>query len=112
MAYKMKGFSGFKAAPTKFRLDSKKPFSKGLDMTLNENLNKAVRGKGPGSPKTLSAKEFLRKNTVKPKPQKPLSRPYGKYSISHQCSSCLSIGMLSLDTKIRGWSARYWRITR
>jgi hypothetical protein len=34
-------------------------------------------GKGPGSPKTLSAKEFLRKNTVKPKPQKPLSRPFG-----------------------------------
>ena len=55
----------------------KKPFSKGLDMTLNENLNKAVKGKGPGSPKTLSAKEFLRKNTVKPKPQKPLSRPFG-----------------------------------
>ena len=54
-----------------------KPFSKGLDMTLNENLNKAVKGRGPGSPKTLSAKEFLRKNTVKPKPQKPLSRPFG-----------------------------------
>jgi hypothetical protein len=72
MAYKMRGFSGFKS-PTKF----KKPFSKGLDMTLNENLNKAVKGKGPGSPKTLSAKEFLRKNTVKPKPQKPLSRPFG-----------------------------------
>lgn len=75
MAYKMRGFSGFKS-PTKLNLN-KKPFSKGLDMTLNENLNKAVKGKGPGSPKTLSAKEFLRKNTIKPKPQKPLSRPFG-----------------------------------
>lgn len=125
MAYKMKGFSGFKSkkdnlitiwpskkpSATKFKMNGQdnlkghstkkrgkllrankaldamnmpkitqkdlKPFSKGLDMTLNENLNKAVKGKGPGSPKTLSAKEFLRKNTVKPKPQKPLSRPFG-----------------------------------
>ena len=38
-------------------------------MTLNENLNKAVR--------KSEAKEFLRKNTIKPKPQKPLSRPFG-----------------------------------
>ena len=113
MAYKMKGFSGFKAAPTKFKMgkgydkpistkkraqigrankflgeigakdkqirqsDLKKPFSKGLDMTLNDNLNKAVKGKGPGSPKTLARKEFLRKNTIKPKTKKPLSRPFG-----------------------------------
>ena len=131
MAYKMKGFSGFKSkkdnlitiwpskkpSATKFKMNgkdpfegkgtkrraklsgkhhraseilrkigmeetkpknlSKKPFSKGLDMTLNENLNKAVKGRGPGSPKTLSAKEFLRKNTIKPKTKKPLSRPFG-----------------------------------
>tara|TARA_R100001480_G_C4718280_1_gene179603 strand:+ start:81 stop:1067 length:987 start_codon:yes stop_codon:yes gene_type:complete len=46
-----------------------KPFSKGLDMTLNDNLNKAVR--------KSEAKEFLRKNTIKPKAKKPLSRPFG-----------------------------------
>ena len=51
------------------KINTKKPFSKGLDMTLNENLNKAVR--------KSEAKEFLRKNTIKPKPQKPLSRPFG-----------------------------------
>jgi len=49
--------------------DLKKPFSKGLDMTLNDNLNKAVR--------KSEAKEFLRKNTIKPKVKKPLSRPFG-----------------------------------
>ena len=56
MGYKMKGFSGFKS-PVR------------LDMELNDNLNKAVR--------RSEAKEFLRKNTIKPKPQKPLSRPFG-----------------------------------
>ncbi len=66
----MKGFSGFKS-PVKLK------YGKGIDFTLNENLNKAVRGRGPGSPRTLAAKEFLRKNTIKPKPQKPLSRPFG-----------------------------------
>tara|TARA_R100001163_G_scaffold53369_1_gene40710 strand:+ start:561 stop:965 length:405 start_codon:yes stop_codon:yes gene_type:complete len=70
MGYKMKGFSGFKS-PVKLK------YGKGIDFTLNENLNKAVRGRGPGSPRTLAAKEFLRKNTIKPKPQKPLSRPFG-----------------------------------
>jgi len=94
----MKGFGGFKS-PTKFKMNGqdnlrghstkkraklarankilrkigmeeiKKPFSKGLDMTLNENLNKAVR--------KSEAKEFLRKNTIKPKPQKPLSKSFG-----------------------------------
>ena len=98
MAYKMKGFGGFKS-PTKFKMNGqdnlrghstkkraklarankilrkigmeeiKKPFSKGLDMTLNENLNKAVR--------KSEAKEFLRKNTIQPKAKKPLSRPFG-----------------------------------
>ena len=52
----------------------KKPFSRGLDMTLNDNLNKAVKGKGPGSPKVLAQKEFLRKNTIKPKATRPLAR--------------------------------------
>ena len=56
MGYKMKGFGGFKS-PVK------------LDMELNDNLNKAVR--------RSEAKEFLRKNTIKPKPQKPLYRPFG-----------------------------------
>jgi len=101
----MNGFSGFKSSPTKFKMgkgydkpvstkkraqigkankflgkigakdmqmtqaDLKKPFSKGLDMTLNDNLNKAVR--------KSEAKEFLRKNTIKPKVKKPLSRPFG-----------------------------------
>ena len=105
MGYKMNGFSGFKSPPTKFKMgkgydkpvstkkraqigkankflgkigakdmqitqsDLKKPFSKGLDMSLNDNLNKAVR--------KSEAKEFLRKNTVKPKAKKPLSRPFG-----------------------------------
>lgn len=105
MGYKMNGFSGFKSSPTKFKMgkgydkpvstkkraqigkankflgkigakdmqmtqaDLKKPFSKGLDMTLNDNLNKAVR--------KSEAKEFLRKNTIKPKVKKPLSRPFG-----------------------------------
>ena len=40
-----------------------------IDMTLNDALNKAVR--------KSARKEFLRKNTVKPKPIKPLSRPFG-----------------------------------
>ena len=57
------------AQETLRKINTKKPFSKGLDMTLNENLNKAVR--------KSEAKEFLRKNTIKPKPQKPLSRPFG-----------------------------------
>lgn len=120
MAYKMKGFSGFKSkkdnlitiwpskkpskpSATKFKINGQdnlkghstkkrgkllrankaldamnmpkitqkdlKPFSKGLDMTLNDNLNKAVR--------KSEAKEFLRKNTIKPKAKKPLSRPFG-----------------------------------
>jgi len=62
-AFKMKGFSGFKSSPTKFKKIPK------VDMTLNDNLNKAVR--------RSEAKEFLRKNTVKPKVKKPLSRPFG-----------------------------------
>ena len=57
MAYKMNGFGGFNASPGK------------LDMELNDNLNKAVR--------RSEAKEFLRKNTIKPKVKKPLSRPFG-----------------------------------
>ena len=61
MAYNMKGFGGFKPSPTKQK--------SGLDMTLNDNLNKAVR--------KSEAKEFLRKNTIKPKAKKPLSRPFG-----------------------------------
>jgi len=107
MAYKMKGFSGFKAAPTKFKMNgqdnlkghsTKKRAKMGrankmlerlgmeglkskdlqplknktipkIDMTLNDNLNKAVR--------KSQAKEFLRKNTIKPKAKKPLSRPFG-----------------------------------
>ena len=60
MAYKMKEFGGFKSSP------KAKSFSKGLDMTLNDNLNKVV-----------DAKEFLKKNTIKPKVKKPLSRPFG-----------------------------------
>ena len=40
-----------------------------IDMTLNDALNKAVR--------KSARKEFLRKNTIKPKPIKPLSRPFG-----------------------------------
>ena len=55
-AFKMKGFSGFRS-PVK------------LDMELNDKLNKAVR--------KSEAKEFLRKNTIKPKAKKPLSRPFG-----------------------------------
>ena len=106
-AFKMKGFSGFKSSPLEFKpngqdnlkghstkkrakmgrankmlerlgmegLKSKdlqplknKTISK-IDMTLNDNLNKAVR--------KSEAKEFLRKNTIKPKVKKPLSRPFG-----------------------------------
>lgn len=93
--YKMKGFSGFKS-PVKFKpkgegilpekgVSTKKRAKLGraskilnrVDMTLNDNLNKAVRGEGPGSPKTLARKEFLRKNTVKSKVPKKLWRPLG-----------------------------------
>ena len=97
MAYKMKKFGGFKSSP------KAKSFSKGLDMTLNDNLNKAVRTKKNGlssaertqnfrdagnktktvssktnvGNKVVDAKEFLKKNTIKPKVKKPLSRPFG-----------------------------------
>ena len=97
MAYKMKEFGGFKSSP------KAKSFSKGLDMTLNDNLNKAVRTKKNGlssaertqnfrdlanktktvssktnvGNKVVDAKEFLKKNTIKPKVKKPLSRPFG-----------------------------------
>jgi len=97
MAYKMKKFGGFKSLP------KAKSFSKGLDMTLNDNLNKAVRTKKNGlssaertqnfrdlanktktvssktnvGNKVVDAKEFLKKNTIKPKVKKPLSRPFG-----------------------------------
>jgi hypothetical protein len=77
-AFKMKGFSGFGGIdPTKdvVKFDAKGGFKKvgpkasKLDMTLNDKLNKAVR--------RSEAKEFLRKNTIKPKAKKPLSRPFG-----------------------------------
>tara|TARA_R110000744_G_scaffold37699_1_gene86224 strand:- start:337 stop:792 length:456 start_codon:yes stop_codon:yes gene_type:complete len=86
MAYKMKEFGGFKSSP------KAKSFSKGLDMTLNDNLNKAVRtqnfrdagnktktvsSKTNVGNKVVDAKEFLKKNTIKPKVKKPLSRPFG-----------------------------------
>jgi len=93
----MKKFGGFKSSP------KAKSFSKGLDMTLNDNLNKAVRTKKNGlssaertqnfrdagnktktvssktnvGNKVVDAKEFLKKNTIKPKVKKPLSRPFG-----------------------------------
>ena len=47
-------------------------------MTLNDNLNKAVKGKGPGSPKTLAAKEFLRRNTIKTPKAKTLGKSIRK----------------------------------
>ena len=103
--YKMKGFTGFGNSPVKQTkgehakwakefdawTDKKFTYSKTrgnmpgpkiknipkLDMTLNDNLNKAVKGKGPGSPRTLAAKEFLRRNTIKTPKAKTLSRPFG-----------------------------------
>ena len=86
MAYNMKGFGGFKSSP------KAKSFSKGLDMTLNDNLNKAVKtqnfrdagnktktvsSKTNVGNKVVDAKEFLKKNTIKPKPPKTLYRPFG-----------------------------------
>jgi len=77
-AFKMKGFSGFKTSEKPASYASKvvkgfknvpEGFSSKLDMTLNNKLNKAVR--------KSEAKEFLRKNTIKPKVKKPLSRPFG-----------------------------------
>ena len=74
MAYKMKEFGGFKSSP------KAKSFSKGLDMTLNDNLNKAVRtqnfrdagnktktvsSKTNVGNKVVDAKEFLKKKTLK-----------------------------------------------
>ena len=90
-AFKMKGFSGFKSSPLEFKLNGK------MDMSLNDNLNKVVRDryykpklnakqrqKLASKAKMLknfakqeSAKDFLRKNTIKPKVKKPLSRPFG-----------------------------------
>ncbi len=108
----MKGFSGFKAAPTKFKMNgqdnlkghsTKKRAKMGRANKMlerlgmeglkskdlqplkdkyqyrDDNLNKAARRSARHSSQHAnpSAKEFLRKNTVKPKPQKPLSRPFG-----------------------------------
>jgi len=68
----MKGFGGFGNSPVK-----QKTPGDGLDWTLNDNLNKAVRGEGPGSPNTLyGRKDFLKKNTIKTTSKK-LWRPLG-----------------------------------
>jgi hypothetical protein len=109
-AFKMKGFSGFgspieqkgggfpkdfnikgsdwpKKTPgyesTKMAKASKaaKYTAPNIDWTLNDNLNKAVKGEGPGSPKTLrnnkAREKFIKENTVKSKTPKKLWRPFG-----------------------------------
>ena len=73
----MKGFSGFKAAPTKFKINGKDNL-KGRSTKKRAKLGKANKIlEMLGKDANQSAKEFLRKNTVKPKAKKPLSRPFG-----------------------------------
>ena len=77
--YKMKGFSGFKS-PIKFKFDGPK-----LNPKQRQNLAKKAKilkkfAKGQeilGKIGVTNAQEFLEKNTIKPKIEKPLSRPFG-----------------------------------
>ena len=72
--HKTPGYESTKMAKTQRYY---KPKLSGLDMTLNDNLKKAVKGVGPGSPKTHAAEEFIKKNTKKTLKKSKLWRPFG-----------------------------------